>query len=269
MNLSIEAEEGGVRIVAIASDGATTERTVHGADSLVATAMGLIMTIPPTSAPEPVGGPTTATPPAATAPASVPPPSEQPQPETHPAAALTEPSREVWLGLSAGLRLTAPTGVSVLDVEARADLFLGKWLLLANVRSAVVSCTGQQGVDCDVYNDVSAGVGVGRRVRTGDARFDFAFEPSFVWMHMEYDYPPGSEDVEVDGSELALRLDASVRLAVPVGPRWMCTVTLDGGLAPSMLVNPARLRLPEPDTQPPPFPAWSGGIRVGASGALL
>src|SRR6202041_1027909 len=88
-------------------------------------------------------------------------PAPHPAPEASAAVASTRAPTELWLGLSAGLRLTAPTDVFVLDVEARADLLLGNWLLLANVRSAVVSCTGQQGVDCDIYNDVSAGVGVG------------------------------------------------------------------------------------------------------------
>ena len=278
MTLTIEASGGQVRIIALASDGARTERVVRAADSLVATALGLLMTIPggvgeaaepdvETAAPAPTAAPSAAAaapPPVASA-SLVP----QPPPEAPSAVVSTRTPMELWGGLSAGLRLTAPTGVFVLDVEARADLLLGSWLLLANVRSAVVSCTGQQGVDCDVYNDVSAGVGVGRRVHAGDASFDFAFEPSFVWMHMEYDYPPGSEDEEVEGSEIALRLDASARLVVPLGRKWVCTVTLDGGLAPSMLVSPAQLRLPGAETQPPPFPAWSGGLRVGASGALL
>jgi hypothetical protein len=278
MTLTIEELAGGVRIVALASDWARTERVVRAADSLVATALGLLMTIPGGAgeATDPDGGTAPPAPTALPSAAAAPPlpvtsesPAPHPSPDASPALSSTRAPTELWVGLSAGLRLTAPTDVFVLDVEARADLLLGSWLLLANVRSAVVSCTGQQGVDCDVYNDVSAGIGVGRRVRAGDASFDFAFEPSFVWMHMEYDYPPGSEDEEVEGSEIALRLDASARLVVPLGRKWICTVTLDGGLAPSMLVSPAQLRLPGAESQPPPFPAWSGGLRVGASGALL
>jgi hypothetical protein len=171
------------------------------------------------------------------------------------------------------VRLTAPTNLTVLDVEARADLLLHPWLLVATIRSAVVSCAGQQGVDCDVYNDVSTGVGVGRRFETGPAAVDLAFEPSVVVMHMEYDFPAGFEGAPVEGTEVALRVDASARLAVPLGPNWALTVTVDGGLSPAMLVSPSQLAVPggapKGSEGPPPFPAWMGGVRVGASGALL
>ena len=53
--------------------------------------------------------------------------------------------------------------------------------------------------------------------------------------------------------------------------RWL-TVTVDGGLAPSILASPTRLELPPGSAAGagplPAFPAWSGGVRVGASGAL-
>jgi hypothetical protein len=63
------------------------------------------------------------------------------------------------------------------------------------------------------------------------------------------------------------------QLWVPFDPRWAFTIMLDGGLAPAMLTRPAALELPvgaAADTQKiPPFPAWSGGVRLGVSGALL
>ena len=176
----------------------------------------------------------------------------------------------IWAGLTAGVRLTAPTAVTVLDVEGRLDVILGRWLLLSTIRSAVVSCLPGQGLDCDVYEDVSFGVGVGRRVRAGSAAVDFGVEPSVVWMHMEYDVPGGSEAQSVAGSEVALRVDASARLAVPLSESWALTVTIDAGLAPTMLQT-TRLEIPADLAglpAPPPFPAWTGGVRVGASGAL-
>ena len=227
----------------------------------MATALGLIVTIPaevPSAAPIPQ-----APPPAAL---QLPMP-DVPQPPGRPAL----PKVGVWAGLDAGIRLTAPTDLIVLDVEARADLFLDRWLLLATIRSALVSCLGEQGVDCDVYNDVSMGLGVGRRIVAETTAVDIALEPSFVVMHMEYDSPSGNEAQPVDGTLAALRVDASVRLAVPLGNSWHITLTLDAGLAPSLLASPTRLELP-PGTAgplPPPFPAWTGGVRLGASGALL
>jgi hypothetical protein len=180
------------------------------------------------------------------------------------------PALALWAGLAGGLRLTAPTGVTVVDAEARADLLLGRWLAMATMRSAVASCTGTQGLDCDVYNDVSFGLGVGRRLLTKAAAIDLALEPSIVWMHMEFDAPGGSEGRDTSGSEVVLRVDASVRLAVPLGANWAFTLTLDGGLAPAMLASPTRIATPGGSVaEPPPFPAWTGGVRVGAAGALL
>ena len=43
--------------------------------------------------------------------------------------------------------------------------------------------------------------------------------------------------------------------------------TVMGGLAASRLDPPAGATVP--DGQPPAFPAWMGGVRLGASGALL
>ena len=237
MTLSIVASGGAVRVVAITGDGRRTERTVARPDSLVATALGLLLTIPAeTPAPPP------APPPPSAATAAPPPPRRAI--ETGPAApAPPPPALALWAGLAAGLRLTAPTAVTVFDVEARLDLMLDRWLLLSTIRSALVSCLGGQGVDCDVYNDVSLGVGVGRRVRAGTAAVDFALEPSIVWMHMEYDVPGALEAESVAGSEVALRLDASARIAVPLAEGWALTLTVDGGLAPTML-GTTRLELP-------------------------
>jgi hypothetical protein len=259
MTLTVEPSGGAARVVAVTADGRRAERPVLRVDSLVPTALGLLMAIPK----------------------EVPPPQPQPplpaQAPLPPPARATEatpvspsPKNVAWAGLSGGLRLTAPTDVTVFDVEARADLLLGQWLALATIRSAVASCTGKQGVDCDVYTDVSIGAGVGRRLRAGAAAVDVAFEPSVVWMHMEYDAPTG-EGLDAQGSEVVLRVDASARLAVPLGDSWALTLTLDAGLAPTLLASPTRIALPTgaPASEAPPlFPAWTGGLRLGASGAL-
>ena len=179
------------------------------------------------------------------------------------------PTLGAWAGLAAGVRLADPTGVTVLDVEARADLFLDRWLAMMTIRSAVASCLGRQGVDCDVYNDVSVGVGAGRRLRAGTAAVDVALEPSVVWMRMEYDGGVGGESAGGQGTEVTLRVDASARLAVPLGPSWALTLTVDAGLAPSLLASPTKITLPPGAGDVPAFPAWTGGVRVGASGALL
>lgn len=262
MTLSIEASDRAVRVVAVTPDGRRAERTVHPGEALVATALGLLMAIP-TEGPPP--------PPTALAPAPIAPAPTAVE-RTAPPLVGVPSTVALWAGLAAGVRLTAPTAVTVLDVEGRVDLLLDRWLLMSTIRSALVSCLGAQGVDCDVYNDVSVGVGAGRRIRAGAAAVDLALEPSVVWMHMEYDVSPGSESQSVAGSEVALRVDASVRLAVPLGESWALTLTVDAGLAPTLL-GTTRLDLP-PNlagmaAPPPPFPAWTGAVRLGASGALL
>jgi hypothetical protein len=263
VTLVIAPSREGVRIDVTALDGGHTSRDVLGPDGLVATALGLLLTIP---APPPAD-PASTTKPTLAAPTPIPTPTT-PTPDGAPILPRT---LAVWAGLATGVRLTAPTGVTVLDVEGRLDVMLGRWMLLPTVRSALVSCLGQQGIDCDVYNDVSFGVGVGRRFLAGTAAIDVAFEPSIVWMHMEYDVPGTGEDESVSGTQVALRLDTSARLAVPLGQSWALTLTIDAGLAPTML-QATRLELPPnaaSDAAPPPFPAWTGGVRVGASGALL
>jgi len=265
MTLALEPHEEGMRIVALTGDGRRAERIVRRAESLVARALGLLMTIPEVSP----SGPTTS--PHAPVTRDV----GEPQPAPTMAGTVTPTARGVtalWAGLSGGIRLATPTSLSVVDVEARADIFFDRWLMLVSLQSSLLSCLGQQGLDCDVYNDVSLGVGVGRRLPLGGPDVDFAFAPSVVVMHMEYD-GDGAEGQALEGTEVALRFDASARLAVPINPHWVVTLTLDGGLAPSMLTSPARLSLPVGAPagvqQPPPFPAWSGGVRLGASGALL
>jgi hypothetical protein len=271
MTISIEPQEEGMRIIAITSDGRRTYRTVRSADNLAAVAMGLLITIPG----EPLA------PPAAP---STPPAPPVPRPPDVQATVRVAPEANearakaiaLWTGIAGGIRLTSPTALAVLDIEARADILIDPWLMLITLRSAVVSCLGQQGIDCDVYNDVSIGAGVGRRFHVGAPDIDLAFEPSLVVMHMEYDAASGSSGTEgptVVDTDVALRLDVSARLSVPVDPRWALTITLDGGLAPAMLTRPAALELPVGGAagteKIPPFPAWSGGVRLGVSGALL
>jgi hypothetical protein len=266
MTLLLEPREAGMRMVATTSDGRRTERIVTDPDGLVAVGIGLLMTIPVVPS---------ATPPVPV-PSAAPPGPSGLQPPTvvlHTAQDSAPRTIALWAGISAGIRLTAPTSLSVVDVEARTDIFFDRWLMMITLRSAVVSCLGEQGVDCDVYNDVSMGAGIGRRFQTSGPDVDLAFEPSVVVMHMEYDGVAGAEGQTVADTEVALRLDGSARLAVPVDRHWVLTLTLDLGIAPSMLASPTRLELPPGASAgampPPPFPAWSGGMRLGLSGALL
>jgi len=278
VTLSLEPDGGRLRIRARAADGRRAERTVEEPADLAPAALGLVMGIPEL----PDGGPGASHPgsdsaspePSARRPEAapaLPPPAQRSSAPTPPLASRASVPFGLWTGVSAGLRLTAPTALTVLDVEARADVILERWLLLATLRSAVVSCLGEQGVDCDVYNDVSFGAGVARRLWLGTPILDVGIEPSLVVMHMEYD--GATEAQSVEGTLATLRVDVSARLAVPVGARWALTVEVEGGVAPSILASPERLTVPAAwladEAPPPPYPAWSGAVRVGAAGALL
>ena len=130
MTLSIEPSPGGgIRVVATASDGRRAEREVRREENLVATALGLIMAIPLQAAPPPSPVPSAPAPPS---PLSSPAPGEVPaeHPAALPNAALLPKGRDIalWTGLSAGLRLVAPSSAAVVDVEARADVFFNRWM---------------------------------------------------------------------------------------------------------------------------------------------
>jgi hypothetical protein len=254
MTLSLEPAEEGMRIVAVTPDGRRAERTARHSESLMAVVLGLIMTIP-RELPGPPVAPVSSMVPALVDPNA--PPPATPPPAT---AATTAPPRPsgigLWAGLSGGVRLTAPLALSVLDVEARADIVFDSWLMLVTLRSALVSCLGQQGIDCDVYNDVSIGAGVGRRFKIGGPEIDVGIEPNLAVMRMEYDTVAGAESQAIEGTEAVLRFDLSARLAVPVDRHWVLTVILDGGVVPSLLARPTGLALPAggPAGEPPPPP---------------
>jgi hypothetical protein len=266
MTLSVEPNANGVRIVAVTEDGRRAVRNVRHIEALAPTALGLLMTISEVSADDSsFSTPAAVTRARARGDASTAVGAVRP--------AVVHSNVGLWAGLSGGLRITAPLLLSVLDVEARADILFDRWLMLLTLQSALMSCLGQQGLDCDVYNDVSFGAGVGRRFPLGGPDIDIAIEPSLVVMRIEYDLTPEAEAQAVEGTDVVMRFDVSVRLAVPLVRRWVLTLTLDGGVVPTLLARPTRLDLP-PGTaigaEPPPaFPAWSGGLRLGASGALL
>jgi hypothetical protein len=182
----------------------------------------------------------------------------------------------VWLGLAAGGRVAAPTSILTLDIEAYANVLIGPWLLMASIRDVPTGFIAQQGVDEDAFREVSAGLGFGRRLFAGDSTIDLAVRPALVAMQMEYDFPAGSRPHDIHGSDIEFGLDAIVRMSLPLGKSWAFTLTIDLEVMPSNVVTPARLDVPQgaltgapAGNIPPPFPALTSGLRLGASGALL
>jgi hypothetical protein len=271
MALELELVAGAVVVRAVAADGRTAERSVHDPRVLVATALGLVMAIPPgdTVAPLPVAPP----PVAANAPALGAVGEDRAPPTTIALAASSRLTPSVWLGLAAGGRIAAPSPILTVDIEAYANVLFGPWLVMASIRDVPTGLQAAQGIDEDAFREVSAGLGFGRRVVAGDATVDLVVEPAIVAMQMEYDFPAGSKPGEVSGGDVEFGLDAMVRLGFPVSKSWMLTITVDADFLPSNIASPARLQLPlgamTGNVIPAPFPALTSGVRVGASGALL
>jgi hypothetical protein len=264
-----EGAAEGVRVVATASDGSRAERTVRTPESLLATGLGLVMSIP-RAAPE-------TSPPAASAPtaaaASMPaPPRAQREAPSAVAPPATAPPHRVglWLGFEAGGRVGVPAAITMVDLEAHAAISIDRWVLLVFIRDAPAGLYAEQGVDADAYQEAGAGLGVGRRFDIGSASLDVALEPSLVATRMEVDVPPGSEGNGYHGSDVELRMGALLRMSLPVATGWRLTLSADTDVSPGNLATPMRIELPAgvPGSTPT-FPAWTTGLRVGATGALL
>lgn len=268
MTLTVEARDSSVRLVAIGEDGSRAERVVADPASLAPIALGLVLSIPPDPEPrEAKAPPASAAAPAPLAPGKAPPEGGRAAEWGQPAgAAALQPAREVqaWLGASVGGRLSAPVAISMADVEGRADVLLDQWLLFAAFRYVPLGLASAQGVDSDVYREIAVSLGAGRRVHLGgNALLDAGVAPSLVAMRMETDRVAGDEGADQVANDIELRVGASFRLAVPVARRWAVTVTADADVAPGSVAAQRRVG------SMPPFPTWTGGLRVGASGALL
>lgn len=240
----------GARVVVTVPDGRRAERTVHRPADLPPTILGLVASIPQ----EPEAVTLHELRPAAPAPTVPIIPSTPPQrPESRNAV-------KVWLGVAVGARLGEPTHAEMLDLEARADVFVNRWLLFLSFRYAPGLASGAD-QDDQSYEETAIGVGAGRHETLGKTAIDFAVLPSLATM--SFDDESGSYDAH-GGTRAELRLGVSLRWSIPLGPSWRLGVTADTDVAPQSLHRAVRL---DPDGAP--LPAWTGGLRVGAAGALL
>jgi hypothetical protein len=270
MTLELEPVAGAVVVRALTTDGRTAERSVHDPRVLVATALGLVMAIPPG---EMIAPPRSEPPVAPNAPTFRAAGEDRAPPPTAVLPASSRQTPSVWLGLAAGGRIAAPSPILTVDIEAYANVLFGPWLVIASIRDVPTGLVAAQGIDEDAFREVSAGLGFGRRLALADATIDLVAEPAIVAMQMEYDFPAGSKPGEVSGGDVEFGLDTMVRLGFPVSKSWTLTITVDADFLPSNIASPARLQLPlgamTGSVVPAPFPALTSGVRVGAAGALL
>ncbi len=164
----------------------------------------------------------------------------------------------VWLGVAVGARVGVPSTVSMVDVEARADLRIDRLLLFVSFRNVPVGFVAGQGFDGDAYHESSIAFGAGRSFPIGPDRLDVAIAPSLVTMRLSKDSP-----VHARADDVELRVGASARLSVPLSPNWHLTLAADTDVIPDFLRSEERI---EPL---PAFPSWTSGVRVGVTGAVL
>jgi hypothetical protein len=257
VTLSVRRERGVVRLVAIGADGRRAERALEQPSSLVPTALGLILSIPAESPGAPLRSPTAE-------PLSSPLASDR----TNEASQSANGARafSAWLGVGMGARVGQPTSVLMADVEGRADLVLNHWLLLASFRYAPVGVIRGLRLDIDTYHEIAVSLGVGRSLDVGRVSFDFAVTPTLVAAKMEGDAMPGT-DLDTDDirqSDVQLRIGGSVRCLLPMAKTWRLTLSSDVEIAPADVGAPFHV-----DPRLPPFPSWTAGLRVGATGELL
>jgi hypothetical protein len=145
------------------------------------------------------------------------------------------------------------------DVQARADLFINRWILLVSLRYSA-GLSGEM-PDEDDYDEVALGLGAGRQFSIGRSTLDLTLSPSVVSMSIVDDDGPGPT---IEASRTQLRLGAAARWTVPIGGAWRFTLTADTEISPHGLRHASHF---EPGD--PALPAWTGALRAGAAGSLL
>ena len=252
VTVSIEpGPSGEAHLAAMAWDGRFTERNVQRPADLAATVLGLIASIPAegtTADPEqgPASQPSLAL--------SPPEPTLAPAPAAPPA---TPPVR-LLLGLGAGIRFTAPSPMELLDFEARGDVIVRDWIVSLSLRYA--PSIGPDNSDT-TYEELVAGLGVGRRFHLGAESLDVSVLPTVAVMNMQWD--EDDPDAKSDGTA-EFRLALHLRWAAPINRFWQLTITADTDLTPAGLDHVERL-----GPTAPALPAWTGGVRIGGTGLLL
>ena len=265
MTLLVEpAKDGTATLSATAQDGRHADRIVMKPSALGSTALGLLASLPPDEEPAPrplaapkkddVSAPLAAAAPTASSSNAIAPTAPTPSVATAPL-----PAPEVWLGGGLGGRAAEPTGVGMLDLEARGDLEVRRWLLVISFRYG--SSIGEQLTPYDAsYEETVIGLGVGRSLPIGKTQLSLALIPSFAEVNIDDD-----DDAKgSNGSRTQVRIGAALRWSVPLDKWWRFTITADSDISPRSLTHEVHV-----GPSLPPIPAWTGGLRFGAAGKLL
>ncbi len=265
LELTVAGVGHSVVVGARTRDGRSTARAVDDPAALVAVALGLVAGIPAETPakPAPEGeGERTEAPraprseaPAARDTATKAASSEAPDAEPAP------PSGLLSVALEGGARTTYPTRATMADLALRPSVSAGGWVVALALRWAPFGAAPGVPFDEDSYEEVSLGVGVGRRLVFGRSRLDLTLVPSFVRVDMETDALVGGE---IGGARSQVRLGGAGTFSYPMSKSWQLTASIDTELSPRALFRDVYIA-----KDLPPLPAWDIGLRLGAAVDLL
>lgn len=260
LTMSLEPAGTGATLIARAPDGATAIRAIAQPSLLVPIALGLVISIPEEQAAksavtQPSTNPSPPSPHNEVAPIAATPYGRTPPP---PVATGASHAVAVWLGVALGARMGVPSTISMADVEGRADLRFDPLLLFVSFRNVPGGFVAGQGFDGDAYHESSIAFGVGRSFPLSPFSIDIAVAPSLVTMRLSKDLP-----VHAQANDVELRVGALARLSAPLSPNWRLTLALDTDVIPDFLRTAVRV------DPLPAFPAWTSGLCLGVTGAVL
>jgi hypothetical protein len=254
LTLTLESDDGAIRLIAEAPDGQRAVRTVTRPSLLVPIALGLVVSGSTEAAED-----SRSTSPPTSAPSAAPPPPLPPSTASLPAGDAPTPHVvSVWIGIGLGARVGVPSTISMGEIEGRGDLRVDRLLLFVSFRNVPIGFVAGQGFDGDAYHESSFAIGAGRSFPLGHLLLDLSLAPSLVTMRMSKDGPTRARANDVE-----LRVSASARLNVPLSANWRLTLSADTDVIPDFL------RSEEQIAPLPAFPSWTSGLCVGVSGEIL
>ncbi len=249
------ATDGAARLSATTPDGRHTERVLTKVSALVPTALGIVASLPPDP---PIAAPVTKSP--RTNFARVP---EQTTAAEVGKADLTtardEATPKVFVGVSAGARVAAPTPLGMLDIEGHAYFEMNRWLVTASFRYG--TSLGESAVAADdSYSELVGSLGAGRRFQIGASSLDLVVSPEIASATLDDD-----DDGETAGiARLEARVGASMCWWTTFRDESRVGLMLDTDFAPYGLFHAVRSAQGEA-----PIPAWTAGFQLTVAGRVL
>ena len=235
-------------------DGRSTLRRVTVPERLRPT-LEALLTVPPSSPPQPAPPPPEASPPPAPSTSRVDPTAtrEFPPGPKQPPATPAQRTFGVEIGGTLGARIAGQQGYFSFSPAGFAQLKLGDWLFGMLARWDTFQKKGGSVPASFEMETLGIGLSIARRVRTSFGYFDGGVSPRLVVESQSYT----PDAVEIAGSSTDIRVGAFGRLVFGT-TAWRFLVEADAELSPSRLRRDIRI-----DPALPALPSWSAGLGIG------